>query len=192
MTKIIIGMGDLGESKYSRHSVGFLAVDKMLQELNDMFADKNEWVQAENYKFVKPGDTMLVKPDTLVNFTGEIFNHIQIEKPSDVLVIYDDIYTKFGSVKVRNNGSAGGHNGIKSIISKIGEDFDRIKIGIGMPPEGLGEHVMGDFLEEEQVVLNGSLLEEVGDLAWLISVHGVGHTRKLLNETKLKGTFKCL
>jgi len=104
---------------------------------------------------------MLLKPATYMNLSGEsvreVVDFYNLEN-EEVLVIYDDISLETGMLRIREKGSAGGHNGIKSIIAHLGSDvFPRIKVGVGQPTGDLVKHVLGRFSKEEIEVLNQSI-----------------------------------
>src|SRR5690606_12738261 len=97
--------------------------------------------------------TKLIKPMTYMNLSGEVFKYIQHD---DIIVVYDDLDLPIGRLRIRKDGSAGGHNGIKSIISYIGQAFPRIRIGIGPKPQGMdaADYVLSNFSEEEFAILD--------------------------------------
>ncbi|MQS76131.1 aminoacyl-tRNA hydrolase [Companilactobacillus halodurans] len=135
--KLIVGLGNPGK-KYDRtkHNMGFMTIDKLMDEYGQTQMKKD--FEAQYCKFKVAGETVfLVKPLTFMNESGRAVNFLmgyyQI-KPSELMVIQDDLDMQIGKVRLRTKGSAGGHNGIKSIISSIGtKDFNRIKIGIQHP-----------------------------------------------------------
>ena len=148
--KAIIGLGNPEEKyKITRHNTGFLMMDEILNShgvvLNDKF----------NSFFAKKGDVLYLLPKTYMNLSGnavlEMMNFYKL-KNEDILVIYDDATIEFGTVRLKKNGSFGGHNGIKSIINRIGTDkFDRLKVGVGPVPErfSIDNFVLGNFGTEE-------------------------------------------
>lgn len=154
VTWLIAGLGN-PEKKYleTRHNVGFKVVDAMTRK----FGIK---VEREAYKgLVGTGEiagqsVAVVKPLTYMNLSGEclkpMMDHYGLD-PAHVLVIYDDISLEPGNMRIRKKGSAGGHNGIKSIIACLeSQDFPRIKVGVGVPgEEGLIAHVLGEFEGED-------------------------------------------
>jgi len=153
--KLIAGLGNF-ENKYlfTRHNVGFMAVDFFAQKHNQSFKTENK-LKSMISKFKLGGeDILLIKPLTYMNLSGEALiaamNFYKIEK-KDVLVVYDDISLDLGKTRFRANGSDGGHNGIKSIIQVLGsKDFDRLKIGIGPQPNIPSENfVLQNFQKEE-------------------------------------------
>ena len=133
--KLIVGLGNPGnEYVNTRHNMGFIVIDKILDELNLNFTKnkhKGVYVQTK----IKGVDTIILKPLTYMNLSGdsirEVMNYFKITI-DDILVIYDDMDTEVGSLRLRLSGSAGGHNGLKSIIANLGSDkFKRIRVGIG-------------------------------------------------------------
>ncbi|SHN54512.1 peptidyl-tRNA hydrolase [Fervidobacterium gondwanense DSM 13020] len=140
---IIIGLGNPGE-KYenTRHNVGFMVLDKL----------SKSWKRGPNYLYsdinIFGEKVRLVKPTTYMNLSGEVFKYLPHD---DIIVVYDDLDLPLGRIRIRKNGSAGGHNGIKSIISFIGQDFPRIRIGIGPKPQDVdaADYVLSNFSQEE-------------------------------------------
>lgn len=158
---LIVGLGN-PEEKYNntRHNIGFEAVDYIADKYNiDINRKKFKGVYGEG--FIGNEKVILMKPTTYMNLSGECIREvIDFYKLSneDILVIYDDISLDVGRIRIRPKGSAGGHNGIKSIISHLGTDeFSRIKIGVGQPKGDLVNHVLGKFSKEENEVLEESL-----------------------------------
>lgn len=164
MTKLIVGLGNPG-SKYdnTRHNIGFMAVDNIVKELNLKFTEDKTFKAYVTSGFMNGEKVYFIKPITFMNKSGiavkallTYFN-IPIE---DLIVIYDDLDMAVGKIRFRQKGSAGGHNGIKSIITHIGtQEFDRIKIGIGRPQNGMTviNHVLGKFSTEEMITIDNTL-----------------------------------
>ncbi|RRD40708.1 aminoacyl-tRNA hydrolase [Leptotrichia sp. OH3620_COT-345] len=160
--KLIVGLGNPGEQyKLTRHNIGFIFIDEYLKEnrINDIREKyKSEFIQT-NYK----GDKVFYqKPLTFMNSSGEAIGEavrfFKINPETELFVIYDDMDMEFGKIKIRKNGRAAGHNGIKSIISHVGEKFIRIKYGIGKPEskdKTIG-YVLGKFTPDEKDVLKES------------------------------------
>ena len=157
--KIVVGLGNPG-SEYSqtRHNVGFMAID-MWAEKHGVTAWKNKFeAQIAEIK-IHNENIILVKPQTYMNLSGvavrEVVNWYKV-KPEDVIVIYDDMDTTLGKIRLRKKGSSGGHNGIESILVNIGkEEFPRVRVGIGRPPSGwtVVGYVLGKFNQDEQPVV---------------------------------------
>ena len=154
---LIVGLGNPGlQYENTRHNAGFMALDKTAAE---------EHVQVTKYKFkgyigeavIAGKRCLLLKPQTFMNKSGEaVVAAMQFYKldTAHVLVMYDDISLAPGKLRIRRKGSAGGHNGIKSIIELTGgEDFPRIKIGVGAKPRkemDLADWVLSKFRPEEK------------------------------------------
>lgn len=148
--KLIVGLGNPGR-KYeaTRHNAGFIALDLIADKFNiDIDKEKMKALVGEGN--IRGEKVILVKPQTFMNLSGEAVGAVarwyKIE-PEDILVIYDDMDLDLGRIRIRKKGSAGGHNGIKSLIQHLGtEEFPRIKIGIGRPAEkGTIDYVLGVF-----------------------------------------------
>ncbi len=151
--KAIIGLGN-PEIKYAktRHNIGFMVVDELLKRRGLCLGDKFSSF------FAKDGDVLYLLPKTYMNLSGraviELMNFYKLDV-RDILVIFDDVSLDLSKLRFRNAGSDGGHNGIKSIIGCIGQDFDRLKVGIGPKPEQypLEHFVLADFVPTELPVL---------------------------------------
>ncbi|CDZ75218.1 Peptidyl-tRNA hydrolase [Peptoniphilus sp. ING2-D1G] len=152
---IIAGLGNPGDNyKYTRHNMGFLAIDNLAEKLN-IKVNKIKFkslIGEGNYNGEK---VILVKPQTYMNNSGEairdVVNFYKIDL-SNLIIIVDDIDIEFATLKVKRNGSAGTHNGLKSIIYQLVDDnFPRIKIGIGKKREGqdLANFVLSGFTKSE-------------------------------------------
>ena len=129
--KLIVGLGNPGrEYINTRHNIGFYCLDLFAREINATFKDKFNGMYAKVK--INNQDVILLKPLTYMNLSGEcvreFVNYFKIE-PKDILVIHDDLDMEIGRIKLKENTSSGGHNGIKDIISKLAtEDFKRLKL----------------------------------------------------------------
>ena len=187
--KLIVGLGNPGEQyKLTRHNIGFIFIDEYLKEKKiTNFTEKYKSLFVNtNYN----GDKVFYqKPLTFMNLSGEAVGEavrfFKIDPKTELFVIYDDMDMQFGKLKIKQNGSAGGHNGIKSIISHIGNEFVRIKFGIGKPrtkEETLG-YVLGKFTPEEKEVLRDSR-EKIFNL--IDDIKDDMPTQKLMNKYNSK------
>lgn len=156
---IIVGLGNpTNQYEGTRHNIGFDCITK-LAECYHIPLDfvKHKAVCGTGY--IEGQKVILAKPQTYMNLSGESVRQIMdFYKVSneELIVIYDDISLDVGQLRIRKKGSAGGHNGIKSIIQHIGTtEFPRIKVGVGNKPEGwdLADYVLGKFSKEDQEVL---------------------------------------
>ena len=158
---LIVGLGNPGrEYENTRHNIGFAAIDIIAEKYNiDVNRTKFKGEYGEG--FINGNKVILLKPYTFMNLSGEsVREAIDFYKltEEEVLIIYDDISLEVGRLRIREKGSAGGHNGIKSIINHMGTDvFTRIKIGVGAPKGDLVNHVLGKFSQEEVMILKQTL-----------------------------------
>ncbi|MBU9710165.1 aminoacyl-tRNA hydrolase [Evansella tamaricis] len=158
--KLIVGLGNPG-IKYdgTRHNIGFEVIDRTVEKFG-IDLDQSKFKGIYGFKKIGNNKLFLLKPLTYMNLSGEsivpLMNYFKIEK-EELLVIYDDLDLPPGSIRLREKGGHGGHNGIKSIISQLGTDeFKRIRVGIGRPPKGqaVPDYVLGRFMKEEQISID--------------------------------------
>ncbi|MGM7637421.1 aminoacyl-tRNA hydrolase [Bacillus sp. Hm123] len=172
--KLIVGLGNPG-SKYegTRHNIGFDIIDELAERFQTPLTEaKHKGV----YAVVRKGTEkmILLKPLTYMNLSGESigevmrYYNIDVE---DLLVIYDDLDLPVGKIRLRQKGSAGGHNGIKSTIAHVGtQQFNRIRIGIDRPtpPMKVSDYVLGRFTAEEQASMKSVITTSVDAVeAWI-------------------------
>ena len=149
---IIAGLGNPGR-KYekTRHNSGFAAVDILAERLGvSVTTEKFDGLTASC--MIEGNRTLLLKPQTFMNLSGicvrKACDFYQVDPARELIVLYDDVSLEQGQLRVRAKGSAGGHNGMKSIIAQLGtQEFLRVKIGVGEKPEGmdLADYVLGRF-----------------------------------------------
>lgn len=152
---LIAGLGNPGrEYDHTRHNMGFDTIDK-LAEKNSIDVSTRKHKALCGKGVIGGQKVVLAKPQTYMNNSGEsireIAEYYKIE-PENIVIIYDDITLDVGQLRVRQKGSAGGHNGMKSIIAHLGtQEFPRIRVGIGDKPRGmdLADYVLGHFPKAE-------------------------------------------
>lgn len=157
VTHIVVGLGNPGDKYfYTRHNTGFLAQDYISQRASARI-DRSKFKAICGEATIAGRRVLLMKPQTFMNASGEaVAEAARFYKipPENVIVIFDDISLEVGRLRVRRSGSAGGHNGIKSIISQLGSDgFPRIKIGVGEKPHpdyDLADWVLSEFSKDEK------------------------------------------
>lgn len=161
--KLIVGLGNPGEKYlFTRHNLGFMAVDFFVEANLGSFKNESKFKSMVARFSVGTDDVLVIKPQTFMNLSGEaliaVMNFYKIKR-EDLLVIYDDISLDLGAFRFRASGSDGGHNGIKSIIKVLGsKDFDRLKIGIGPQPNIPSEnYVLQNFKKEELEIIKERL-----------------------------------
>ena len=159
---IIVGLGN-PTSKYdgTRHNIGFDVINKIASDYNiSVDANKHKAIIGQGY--IEGVKVVLAKPQTYMNLSGESVRSLaDFYKVSneEIIIIYDDISLDPGKLRLRAKGSAGGHNGIKSIIQHLGTDvFPRVKVGVGSKPPGydLADYVLGRFSKEEEPIMKES------------------------------------
>jgi PTH1 family peptidyl-tRNA hydrolase len=151
--KAIVGLGNPGpEYAATRHNVGFEVVDELARRWH---VKLKKWRKVGTLALAKDHDALLMEPATFMNLSGEAVLSVGSfykVAPSDWLVVVDDVNLPLGRVRMRTMGSAGGHNGLKSVIQHIGPDFARLRIGVGRgdPKWDLADHVLSRFEPEER------------------------------------------
>ena len=178
-TWLIIGLGNPGrEYEKTRHNAGFRAIDLLADKLGCRI-DKGKFQGLYGQVNYNGKKLMLLKPQTFMNLSGrsvlQLSAYFNIP-PARIIVMFDDISLTPGRLRVRADGSAGGHNGIKSIIQEVGSQaFPRVKIGVGAKPNpefDLADWVLSTFSAQEEKALKNAL-EWAGEAALAIIDHGV-------------------
>lgn len=160
---IIVGLGNPSrEYEATRHNIGFDVITRLSDDFHiSLNMKKHKAICGTGY--IEGQKVILAQPQTFMNLSGESvrqlvdFYKVPLE---NVIIIYDDITLDVGQLRVRSKGSAGGHNGIKSIISHLGsQEFSRIRVGVGNKPDGwdLADYVLGRFPKEEEPIVRFSL-----------------------------------
>jgi peptidyl-tRNA hydrolase, PTH1 family len=179
---LMVGLGNPGK-KYekTRHNVGFLVVETIAKKLDAIWKVKTELFGELAETHSEEEKIILAKPQTFMNLSGKnvasLMHRFHIE-PQHLIVISDDVDLPVGTIRTRNEGSAGGHNGLKSIITSLGtQQFTRIKIGVGTHPTNipLEDWVLSPFPAAEAKIIP-TLITKAGDIA-LDIVHGRMNTQ---------------
>ena len=160
MMFVIVGLGNpTAQYEGTRHNAGFDVIDVLAEKYN-ISVDARKCRAFCGKGVIAGQKVLLVKPQTYMNLSGEsvggIVNYYKIDPESELLVIYDDISLDVGQLRIRKKGSAGGHNGIKSIIAHLGTTvFPRIKVGVGEKPKNydLADYVLGHFSKQERELM---------------------------------------
>lgn len=184
---LIVGLGNPGQQyAKTRHNCGFRAIDILTEKLGCKL-DKNKFQGLYSALSYNGKKLFLLKPQTFMNLSGhsvaQLSSYFSVP-PQRIIVLFDDISLAPGVLRIRSNGSAGGHNGIKSIIQEIGsQDFPRVKIGVGAKPhaeQGLADWVLSTFSASEEKVLSSTLVD-AADAALSIIDNGVPETANRYN-----------
>ena len=183
----IFGLGNPGrEYEATRHNTGFRVIDKLASDYNiNMGKFKLRSFMGEGN--IGGEKVILVKPQTFMNLSGEaVASYIRFYKPEadKIIIVYDDASLPLGAVRIRREGSAGGHNGTKSIISCLGTDiFTRVKVGIGEKPSGweLSDYVLSKFgKDDEPLILSG--IDKAALAVRLIITDGIDYAMNKSNQ----------
>ena len=159
--KLIVGLGNPG-NKYelTRHNTGFMVMDRIASKCG-VSIDQKKFKALIAVTTIKGEKVILMKPQTFMNLSGEAVQaacHFYQISPKDILVIYDDLDMPCGKLRLREKGSAGGHNGIKSIIQHMStQEFCRIRVGIDKSSYDTIDYVMGKFTAEQKPLMDKSL-----------------------------------
>ena len=155
MKFLIVGLGNIGdEYANTRHNIGFKVLDAFAKASNLVFDNDTRYGATVSGR-VKNAELLLLKPSTYMNLSGDAVRYwMQREKipVENVLIIVDDLSIPFGSLRLKGNGSAGGHNGLKSIEARVGtQQYARIRFGIGndFPKGAQVDYVLGEWSDEE-------------------------------------------
>jgi len=161
--KIIAGLGNPGEKyKNTRHNVGFMVTEALASKYNVKGSFNSKFNAIVGKGVVKDIEVLIVQPLTYMNLSGEaiskIMNWYKVDI-ADLFVVFDDVSLDMGKIRFREEGSAGGHNGIKSIISCCcGQNFPRLKVGIGPNP---GEHLWTSYVLEKFTAEESEILKKI-------------------------------
>jgi PTH1 family peptidyl-tRNA hydrolase len=160
--QVIAGLGN-PEKRFdgTRHNTGFSVVDLIADEYG-IGLDKSKWKGLVGKGVINGVKVLLVKPTTYMNLSGDCIQPLMAYyklQPSDLILIYDDIDLHPGKIRIRPDGSAGGHNGVKSVIARLGtQEFRRVRVGVGAKPAGwdLADWVLARFSAEDERLMEDS------------------------------------
>jgi PTH1 family peptidyl-tRNA hydrolase len=184
VVKLVVGLGNPGpQYEGTRHNVGFQVLDRLAVHEGLLFhpARRSDpglagYGGPTTFSFARSfdPDALLLKPESYMNRSGELVAPVAAwlaVEPEDVLVVYDDMDLPLGSLRIRPNGGAGGHNGMRSIIDCLGTDrFPRLRVGIGRPGTDAARHVLSGFDPKEREDIEISVAEAAeAVLDWLLS-----------------------
>ncbi|HEY3045382.1 MAG TPA: aminoacyl-tRNA hydrolase [Vicinamibacterales bacterium] len=181
--KAIVGLGNPGpEYKGTRHNIGFEVIDELARRWG---LKLKSWKSAAAMAVAKEHETLLAEPKTFMNLSGEAVRKIsafhQIE-PSDLLIVVDDVNLPLGRLRFRQMGSAGGHNGLKSVIQHLGTEFPRLRIGVGRGDSrrDLADHVLARFESDEAAEVE-RMTARAADAAEMFTTAGIAAVMNAYN-----------
>lgn len=175
---IIAGLGNPTKKyEHTRHNVGFDVMDRIAGKYNiEMNQKKHKAVCGSGY--MEGQKVLLMKPQTFMNLSGtsvrEAVEFYKLDPAKSLIVIYDDVNLDPGGLRIREKGSAGGHNGIKDLIANLGtQEFARIRVGVGEKPEGydLADFVLGHFGKQERELVDEAIENAAEAAAEIVSGH---------------------
>ncbi len=181
--KLIVGLGNPGpEYERTRHNVGWQVLDAFARKFR-VEVTRHEKNALTGSGRVAGGSVMLAKPLTYMNLSGDavkLLVNAYLEATDELMVVYDDIDLPLGRLRIRPNGSAGTHNGMRSIISTLQtEQFPRLRIGIGASDQGrLRDYVLDEFTSEEQPIVDRAIERAVDALV----LFARGDLRRAMNQ----------
>ena len=164
--KVIIGLGNPGHKYYyNRHNIGFRIIDLLAEKYSAFWQEKSDMELAD--AIIEDKKILLIKPKTFMNNSGQVIPSLLKKgiKPENILVIHDEIELPLGKIKEKFGGSAKGHNGLRSIIAACGEDFYRLRFGVGRPEDKdlVSDYVLQNF-EEDPIDLIHKAVDIICDL----------------------------
>jgi peptidyl-tRNA hydrolase, PTH1 family len=184
-SKLVVGLGNPGSRyKGTRHNVGFDVVDELARRSGADWAQAPRGIDA---LVARSSNVRLAKPLTFMNLSGhavgDLLRFFKIELP-DLLVVVDEVQLELGRLRIRSSGSAGGHNGLKSLIAQLGTtDFARLRIGVGRGDSrrDLADHVLATFDTDERATV-ADAIGRAADAAELFAAEGVGPVMNRFNR----------
>jgi peptidyl-tRNA hydrolase, PTH1 family len=183
--QLVVGLGNPGpEYTYTRHNIGFMVLDYLAQRHDCKFSYSTSWAS----EWTKWNQILLVKPLTYMNRSGDalaaITRYFKIE-PASTLTVVDDLALPLGRLRLRSSGSDGGHNGLKSIIAHFGQEFMRLRIGIGSSSNSSQtvNYVLGRFTKEELPAVNVAV-ERAADAVEQVAKNGLNSAMNLFNQNQ--------
>lgn len=188
---LIAGLGNpTKQYEHTRHNIGFEVIDALAEKYNISINEKKHKALIGK-GMIEGKKVILAKPQTYMNLSGdsivELVNYYKLDPEVEFIVIYDDISFAPGNLRIRESGSAGGHNGVKSIIKNLDtQKFMRIKVGVGEKPKDwdLADFVLGRFSKEEQENLKGATDRAIEAIGYMIN----GEVAKAMNQYNKKVT----
>ena len=187
--KAIVGLGNPGrEYAGTRHNIGFEVIDEVARRWNVRL---RPWKSAADLAMVTGRSAVLVEPQTFMNLSGDAVGRVAAFhklEPADVLVVVDEVQLPLGRIRLRRSGSAGGHNGLKSIIQHIGTGFPRLRIGVGRgdPKWDLADHVLSRFGREEREAV-AEAVTRAADAVEMFVDEGIEVAMNRFNQSPVEG-----
>ncbi len=186
----VVGLGNPGnEYVFTRHNAGFMLVDLLQRSYDGVFKRHHSRIALHAKITIADTTVHLIKPQTYMNRSGQAVRTLDLEKDKNgavknLLVVFDDVHIPFGSIRYRENGSHGGHNGMRSIIDHLGTNqFHRLRIGIGSerPVDVMHNYVLDNFSKHEMDILSDTLITAQESVVCYID-HGIQKAMNMFNS----------
>ncbi len=185
---IIVGLGNpKSEYKNTRHNIGFDVID-VLADKYDIITEARKHRAFCGKGYIEGQKAVLAMPQTYMNLSGEsvrsMVDYYKIDIKTELIVIFDDVSLDLGQIRIRKQGTAGGHNGMKNIISHLGTDeFMRVRMGVGAKPKGydLADYVLGRFSKGERETMDEAVIKATEAIKMIVT-EGVDHAMNLYNK----------
>ncbi|HKM35562.1 MAG TPA: aminoacyl-tRNA hydrolase [Lachnospiraceae bacterium] len=173
---LIVGLGNPGRDyANTRHNIGFDVIETLAEQENISISEKKKKAVVGR-GYIDGQKVILAKPQTYMNLSGEsvreLLDYYKLDERMDLIVVSDDISLELGQIRLRKKGSAGGHNGLKNIISYLGHDeFERIKMGVGEKAKGydLADYVLGHFTGAERKIMDDAAKQAADAIRMILS-----------------------
>jgi len=186
---LIVGLGNPGKKYYrTRHNVGFMVVDELADKYNLIFTKMDDYCITKGK--IHDQDIAIIKPLTYMNLSGKAVKKIVDQTilnnlPNSLIVIHDDLDLPVGKMKIKKNGSSGGHKGVQSIIDFLEtKNFIRIKIGIGKDPlQEVSDYVLSPFSKEQKAIIKEKISQAVDSIVTIIN-DGVDKAMNIYNRAE--------
>lgn len=187
--KLIVGLGNPGiEYQFTPHNMGFLAIDRIAEQCGVKVANRH--CKAVTARAIVEGQpVLLAKPETYMNLSGEsvreLLERYEVDPAKDMIVLYDELALPFGTIRVRERGSAGGHNGMKSIIAVLGGSQEFLRIRLGVAPEhkvANGRDYVLSPIRKAQLPLADEALEASSEAVRMILTLGASAAMSRFNQ----------
>ena len=185
---LIVALGNPGKKyKYTRHNAGFMAADLLAKKLSASFKRREKYFWAKTD--IHGNSAVIAKPRNFVNLSGEAVKKMKKDFEAEnekTVLVHDDADLPLGTLKVKKNGSSGGHNGVQSVIDSLGtQDFPRIRLGVGRDNGGLKSYVLGEFSSSEKKIIEKTINRTVDAIFTLVE-KGIDETMLEFNRGILK------
>jgi peptidyl-tRNA hydrolase, PTH1 family len=185
---IIVGLGNpKSEYKNTRHNIGFDVID-VLSDKYDIITEVKKHRAFCGKGFIEGQKVVLAMPQTYMNLSGEsvksLVDYYKVDIKTELIVIFDDVSLDLGQLRIRKQGTAGGHNGMKNIISQLGTDeFMRVRMGVGEKPKGydLADYVLGHFSKGEREIMDETVIKATEAIKVMVT-DGADRAMNLYNK----------